>query len=548
MQQSEFMLNQRPGVTSARGAKAWLRELPLSDARSAHHAVVAMLSEWEETPTAPLARLEILETVRGHVAEIDAQYAARYAEKPLPLGIQERNAFQHAQVLWRSMAAAYLECFEASLEDAVDLAPHRALCLARAGAYFCQTLMGRLRSGQAQDADLCDDLEHLAELAAEHEVLDVIVRDSLHPRGCTNVAATYRRALFIAQVGSGVTGRTRQAMFELAHQWEGKSRFATPLQASGASATTLVDGERRRLRAFRFGQRRRVLDVTRLSRSIRRRLRKLEQGATFEDLRLPEAFRQLPVREVLTRLHALWCESAETRTESRMGGLPAGGAPAPQKLSVSFTQDGFESMYFMIAGEAFALGENDPTSRRRYDELFVFQGASQAREENRGLEAVRSFEDWEIIDQSASGFRLRRPSPGARFRPGQLMAMRLRLSGDDGPVVLAQVRHVTEPQPGAAQARPGTIEAGVELLKGKPHAIGVRATGLNAQNGGEFKAAFRLGSLFANETSCLALPVGWFKAERVVEIHDSGRNQRVRMVALLDRGVDFEHVEVALST
>ena len=53
MQHSEFLLSQKPGVTSARGAKQWLRDLPLSDARSAHHAAVAMLAEWEDSPTWP---------------------------------------------------------------------------------------------------------------------------------------------------------------------------------------------------------------------------------------------------------------------------------------------------------------------------------------------------------------------------------------------------------------------------------------------------------------------------------------------------------------
>jgi hypothetical protein len=32
----------------------------------------------------------------------------------------------------------------------------------------------------------------------------------------------------------------------------------------------------------------------------------------------------------------------------------------------------------------------------------------------------------------------------------------------------------------------------------------------------------------------------------VVEIHDSGRSQRVRMLALVDRGADFERIEAAL--
>ena len=83
MQSTEMMLERVSGVATASNAKQWLRELPISDARSAHHAVSALLRELSQVTPGPRERLEILETVRGHVAGIDLRYARRYVGKPL---------------------------------------------------------------------------------------------------------------------------------------------------------------------------------------------------------------------------------------------------------------------------------------------------------------------------------------------------------------------------------------------------------------------------------------------------------------------------------
>ena len=48
MLHSQFLLNQRPGVASARDAKDWIRSLPLTDARAVHHALETLIAEFEE--------------------------------------------------------------------------------------------------------------------------------------------------------------------------------------------------------------------------------------------------------------------------------------------------------------------------------------------------------------------------------------------------------------------------------------------------------------------------------------------------------------------
>ena len=546
MQSTEMMLGRISGVTTAGRAKQWLRDLPISDARSAHHAVSALLRELSQATPGPRERLEILETVRGHIAGIDARYARRYAGKPLPLGLAERNAFNHARAQWRALAAAYLEVFEASL-DVADLAQHHALCLVRAGSYFCDALKGHFRAGQAVSIDLIEDLQQLRELATEYGLLDVQARDSLHPRRVTSVASTYCRALLIGLAGPAACGLEREAMFELAHLWEGKIASSTvsveaPDAVPAAAAPSGSIEKRGYQRTLRLGRWQHLIDVTQLARSLRRRLRTLESGAALEEARLPEVFRQLVATDVLSRLQQVWCDAGDLRALVRT--MPRGsvGTAAAQAVGLSFADNDYEAMHYMVAGKPFALNQDAVGSRRRYDELFVFQHASLAREEVRGREAARLFEDWVITDESADGFRLRRARAGARLRIDQLLAMRLRLDGDDGPVVLARTCWLAEPAVSPELVQPGALDAGVELLKGKPHAVGLRESGRDAT----WCAGFRLGSLHAKDCVTLVAPCGWFKPDRLTDISDAGIVYHLRLAALVRRGCDFEQINAVM--
>lgn len=565
MLHSEFLLSQRPGVADARGAKAWLHDLPLTDSRAAHHAISGLVREFDEAPLTALARLEILETLRGPVAQIDADYAARYAAKALPLGLAERNALVHAQSLWRALARTYLDCFEAGLAGAAGVAPHQALCLARAGEYLCAGLVGRLRAGQEEDADLFEDLQRLADMAAEHGCLDAPVRDSLHARGATSVAAIFRRALLLHMAGSLIGTREGSSAVALAAAWEGKVAVTTMCHGAGRSvlpAALATDPLRegagmRVLRVVRAGNRTHVLDMTRIVRSLRRRLRKLRHGVAAADLRLPAGFAAGQTGHVLEQLLRSWGENGDARVEVRRAGPAASSCEGARGLVLAHAAGDFGAMYALIGGEAFTANESeDPTSRRRFDELFVFQHASLARNETRRREAARGFEDWHVVDESDGGFRIRRERAGARFHLGQVVAMRLRVAGDDGPAVLAEIRWLAEPAPGAAGSgaqsgrrhEPGALTAGVELLPGKPHAVAFKAAGLHAYGGAQNVPGFRLGSLHGAPSLTLLMPPGWFRPGRMAEMRDAGLKYSVRLDRLVRRGVDFELVAASLSS
>ncbi|HEX4326463.1 MAG TPA: hypothetical protein VH105_06565 [Burkholderiales bacterium] len=555
MLHTEFLLNQRPGVANARAAKQWIREQPVTDARAAHHAVAGLLAELEDSSLPALERLEILETLRPHVAEIDRLYSGRYVAKPLPLGPTERNAFAHAKHLWLRLESAYWHCANAALSGDPAMQPHLALCLARAAGLVCASVAGHVRAGQAIDQSAFDSLQNYFELAQDSHVLSTPVADSLHPKRGTSIGATYRRALLIRQgAGAAAAGRERECLIELAEAWEGKTAMAWRPAGKGEPTMSdlppTADGARQCVKLIPVGRWVHMLDVTLVSRSLRRRIHKLALGTKPDELRLPASFHHAGVDDLLKRLHNAWCDEANGRAHSRLAAKP--GASHGNRIALAHAVNDFSVLYCMVTGEPFLVEEQkDPLmSRRHAEEIFMFQHAARARNDALGEATARQFETWELQDESAGGFRLRRSDAGARLRRGQLASLRL---GQGGSVLLAEIRWLTEPElslerssPG--QNAPGMVEAGLQILHGRLAGIAMRATGINAQGGRQYQPAFLLRVSQSGESGFrVVAPVGWFKPRRVVEVREGEKSYRMMLEKLLQRGVDFEVIEAYMT-
>lgn len=553
MLHTEFLLSQRPGVANAKSAKEWIRDQPLTDARAAHHAVAGLIAEFDDTVLPALDRLEILETLRSHIAEIDRLYSARYVAKPLPLGPAERNAFDHAKALWQRLEEAYWRCAQAALANEPGMDAHVALCLTRASTMAATSIAGHVRAGQIVDAASFDGLQRYFEAANRAQVLAAPVNDSLHPKRGTNVAAVYRRALMIKQGAGSATGRERDCVIELAEVWEGKTTMrwlpaSNDRLLSKADLPPAADGVRQCIKVINAGQWMHMVDMTLVSRSLRRRIHKMALGAKPEELRLPASFAHGGTDELLKRLHSAWCEEANGRAHTRLPARP--GAKGGNRVSLSYVGSDFSALFCMTNGEPFIVNDEDPImSRRHAEELFMFQNAARNKIENKADEVSRQFEDWEVLDESASGFRVKRVRAGVRFRRGQLAAMRL--SGAEGAVLLAEIRWLAEPVAGRGHAHhagsdtPGAVEAGLSILHGKVRGVGLRATGINAQGGRQFIPGFVLRGPHAGESGFRVItPVGWYKPRRVVEVREADKDvYRLLFDKLVHRGVDFEVVE-----
>ena len=552
MLHSEFLLNQRPDVADAHAARAWLRELPLTDARAAHHALEALLNEFDDNTLGLRKRLDILETIRAQRVEIGAQYARRYTGKAVPLAGAERAACAHALSLWQKLENCYWQCARAAAAGDGTLRPHLALCLARAADLACERIKGALRAGQALDGTAAAALAQYAAAAREQGVLDASVPDSLHPKHSVTVASVQQRALLFSLTGTGgglLPGRERECAFELATMWEGK--LAVNWMPSGLTRALTRDDlppsdepARQRVRILHQGGQIYFMDVTALSRSLRKRIHLLGLGKGAGELKLPASFPASGADKLLTRLHGLWCAEDFGRRYPRTApaSLPA-AAPGLASLTVApcSAAGGFEAMVCLIDGEPFAANEEAAaTSRSRFDEMFVFQGAGHVRRDRQMREAQQQFESWRSLDHSAGGGRIgRAPGASARCKPGQLLALRSTARGTDSMAQLAELRWCAEQPAGGANV----LEAGIELLAPAPVAVAVRLTGVNAAGAQRWTAAFLCGG--EAEGRMLITPQGWYKPGRTIEILMGNEIQRWLLGPLKRRGTDFEMIEAA---
>ena len=96
-------------------------------------------------------------------------------------------------------------------------------------------------------------------------------------------------------------------------------------------------------------------------------------------------------------------------------------------------------MHFFISGKEFSQPENVRMySRQDFDTLFVFRQMDDPTAKlqiQQGTQVARP-DEWEVVNQSANGFRLMRSIAGAKIAHGQLLAV---CPHDGDRFILAQV-------------------------------------------------------------------------------------------------------------
>jgi hypothetical protein len=89
------------------------------------------------------------------------------------------------------------------------------------------------------------------------------------------------------------------------------------------------------------------------------------------------------------------------------------------------------------------------------------------------------------------------------------------------------------------QQRDDTLVAGIELLPGRWQPVAVRRTGVLATPD-TYQRAFLLPEATEGHAATLILPPGYGKPERIVEVWTPMATRRFKLLAVLDRGADFE--------
>ena len=154
-----------------------------------------------------------------------------------------------------------------------------------------------------------------------------------------------------------------------------------------------------------------------------------------------------------------------------------------------------------------------------------------AEEESR---AARDFlpETWRLLDQSAGGLRISRDAgaPQRRIGAGQLLA--LKGHGDES-FLLAISRWLVA-------VGQGEVQAGVMWIPGVPLGVTARTAELAGRE--NFERAFVLPEIERLKVpGSIILPLNSFRGPREIELINPTVG-RVRLTALMQRGLDFDRV------
>jgi hypothetical protein len=192
---------------------------------------------------------------------------------------------------------------------------------------------------------------------------------------------------------------------------------------------------------------------------------------------------------------------------------------------------GFDEMHFYISGKEFEQPENERSySHREFENLFAFryQENPQQMLHVRQQQLAYSVDQWEVVNQSANGFRLVRSISGRKMTHGQLLAV---CPHDSDRFILAQTTWLM-------QEKGGGLIAGIKALPGLPVAVGARPVDENEK----YQRAVLLPAIPSeNCVQSLVVPQGWYRSRRRIELFHEGVWQ-IEFLHVLESGPDFERI------
>lgn len=519
MVHSDFLPSSRPAVPDLKTCESWLGSAPLADSREACRAFLALFDDIEDSPPPQVTYAAILERLRQPLLDALDAHARRFAGKAVPLGHIEATALQQSCDVWLALLRAWRRLLRSvnhrPQTGGIEL---RALCARRsldACAGLIETCFAAHRGVQA---DHWRWLHDAYTAASPYE--SASDRDSMRP--ADSAIASYAGVLLLA-IARPETLTAREYAF-VRHC---AGRFGAKLDIHGTSGESAapgyaIDAERDgppQWRPVAAGGLR--LDTRPIARSIRWRLEKLAQGTGPGRLGLPAESGEAFATSMLKRLLHAWTDAPRGRQFPRRAGN-----------TTSECAIGLENIHRVMSEDAGdPLPDDTPRSwsysRGAAEQIHVFQRALQATA--RAPQGV--VEQWETLDESASGFRLRRNGPGARLALHQLVALRPHGARR---FILADVRWA-ETQGEAA------LVAGIRALPGLARPSTVRDPAADPAQAAHWTAAFLM-PVSPGLPASLVLPAGRWGTGRALELRCAGESRTLVIAESLERGHDYDRV------
>jgi hypothetical protein len=495
------------------------------------HEIDRILDSLLAAPPDHRTYFQLLEHLRPSVTLVAEELAKRYVNKPVPFGDAEDAFFHEVVLLWLKAAKAYAHCAEkTSPEPEATQAGRHAVLLYRCIHFTGMAILEHHRARREVPWGLWHDLHRHYGRAEEMRLATLEIPDILDEErgGKTHCAAAYLAFILCDMAGSyGLSSRSQRLARRWASAWSAMIDLH-PVSVGEHLPLFVIDltqdvALRRSSECLRTDPVRR-LDTSRLAEHINYVRQQLRQRVPLPQTGLGDDCTREQCVSLLNHLAHQWSQARAARKFRRhaISGI----------IDICTS---FEEMHYFISGDEYQQPEKTRVYEGYggYDDGFTLRFKDSSEQTWQNKPAVsHSMDTWEMIDQSANGFRLTRTADGQKMAHGQLLALR---PHDSDRFLLAQVTWLM-------QDSNGGLIAGLRALSGLPQAISARPVAPAGQPKKAYQRAFLMSPLGTGHAEqSLVLPAGWFRPELTIEVFIDA-TQRVKLKKVLDFGPDFERV------
>jgi hypothetical protein len=517
--------------SDARTCKEWLNSLPLTNIPQAQQLVLDALRVVNRAGDFEgIERLKCMELMRDKIAFLQGEQRSRYFGKTLPLSPNDSAAWSTGRMLLEEMENGYRQCLTVAEAEQGELSRHAALITQRVMRYIGAQMIFHAIVYRRFEPSLWVRLHQLYGQAERTGVTEERVKDSLEgEEGVSTVVEAYAHIVLTqAAYLSEMTAPQMDFAEALLRMWIRKVRVLKdpPESADGIAFPLAVDLAKqigaRPLATDDVRPNHRVLDVEQLSKSIRRRIRGLQNDEEPVSLGLPAEASALDALHQLSRLHKLWCEGAPPRPPAKVPGETTAG--------LAFGVN--EIHFFTTGGKLFEQPDkNRELTRQEKNDIAMFGRVSERTQSMMMGELNFTVEQWGVIDEMLGAWRLLRPPTASKgVAIGRLVAMRL---GDTAPFYLGEVSALV-------QETDGKVVITVTLFPGRPEPIAVRAGDARNRANAQWVQGFRLPPLDKlHIPASIVVPGGMAIRGRGVEIWADGAKEAT-VYEVLSHGTDFD--------
>lgn len=510
----------------AQRCRTAVASLPITNVVHTQNILHTLLTSMRKSSPPARDYLEVLEAARAPLAFVQDEASRRYASRPLPPNEGENEAFERVLDLWHLMAGSYAHAAQIGGGDP-EVRQKLALICQRCIHYAGLVLIESFRARRAPAQGFWLDLHGYYDTAEEWGLATQPVGEPLGGSGRTVTCAETYAVVLLADLANPYNRTPGDLVWILrwAHRFAPRTAIEQPDEDAGGRGYGIDLMEDRGVRPVENlanTRSARLFDTSRLGPKLQKVLASLKRGASPASLGLGKECPPAHASRLLLHLYRPWCLAAVPRRFERR-----------RAAGSLFLTCGFEAIHYYVTGSEFVQPAHVRMfSRAEMDALWTFRNQVDPTRplQVRAASLGYTLDHWQVVDQSLNGFRVYRDPAGPRIEHGQLLGLK---TADSDFYLLGQISWLM-------QETDGRLNAGIQVLPGRPQGICVRPAGAGVSPSEKYLRAFLLPAVpTLKEPASILLPRGWFSADRVIEMF-TDRQVQVRLSRLLSSGTNFE--------